>query len=199
MSLRALAARAVRTPPGRALLGLAMLAMAGCGYSTGISLAPEHTSIGVEIFGRDGRKAPERGLERELHVELLRATRDLVDADVRRPSEADLVMRGTVTGYRRRAGVRSSGNVQLETGLIVSVEAELWDRAAKKQVAGPLSFTTRVGYTLDALDAEVRARERLLANLADRIVLQLMTGQHVEPQSDAGDPVTVTEAPQGLP
>jgi len=191
MNLRAFVTRAI---------GFWMFAMAGgCGYSTGISLAPEHTSVGVEIFGRDGRRAPERGLERALHVELLRATRDFVDAEIRRPSEADLVMRGTVTGYRRRAGVRSSGNVQLETGLIVSVEAELWDRAAGKQVAGPLSFTNRVGYTLDALDAEIRARERLFANLADRIVLQLMTGQHVEPEDGTGDSITVTDAPQELP
>ena len=70
----------------RALLTAALCA--GCGYTTGLHLAPGHDSIGVELFRND---SPVRDLERDLHAALARSTRKLVDAPLVPPGQASLV------------------------------------------------------------------------------------------------------------
>lgn len=159
-----------------AVRGLALLAgtLAGaCGYDAGLTLAPEYRTVGIEVFGND---TYERDLEREMHAAVTRAARDLVDASVVPPGRAGLVVRGKLLEYHRRGGIRSSDNVQLETGLTVRVEALLWDPLVGEIVAGPVRLTTQVGYTLDQEQPnEARARSRAVENLAERVVLELFT------------------------
>jgi len=169
---------AERVSAGRRLgLGALLLLGAGCGYSTRLALAPRYTSLGIELFGNS---SPERDLERELHEALVRSAATLLDATLVPVPRAGLVLRGEVLEYHRRSGIRSRENVQLETGLTVRVRAELYDPSAGAVVAGPITESTRVGFTLDRRAAnESEARARVLANLAERLILDLAA--HVEP------------------
>lgn len=157
-------------PCRRALLAGPLLAAVGCGYSSRLALPTRSETVGIEIFGND---TPRPELERDLHLELVRSGRNLIGVPIVAPATADLVVRGTITTYERRMGVRTGDNVLLETGLTVAVEAELWDRARGEAVAGPIPVAIHVGYTLDALGNERDARERALRNVADRVVLDL--------------------------
>jgi hypothetical protein len=145
--------------------------LAGCGYSTGLRLEPEYESIGVEVFGNESQM---RDVERDLHVALTRVVRDRVIAPLEAPSRADLVVRGDVLEVRFRPGIRTTGNQQVESGLIVRARASLWDPGAEKLVTGPVMATTQVGYTLDSPFGEQDARRRVMENLAERLVLDLM-------------------------
>jgi hypothetical protein len=150
----------------------APLLLGGCGYTTGLSLAPEYGSVGVELFGNDSRA---RDLERDLHVSLTQVLRDRVDAELRAPALADVVLRGVVLDFRFRPGIRSRENVQLETGLIVIARGSLWDRVSGLQVAGPITTRAHVGYALEDPQAEIEARRRVLDLVAERMILELLT------------------------
>ena len=172
----------------RALLPAAALALAlaGCGYSTRFSLAERYPSIGIELFAND---SPERDIERELHAALARRVRDMVDASLRSPRRAAVVLRGTVQEYRRRSGIRSKDNVQLETGLTIRVEAELYDPRKGVRVAGPVTATTRIGYTLERRQVnESEARARSIDLLAERLVVDLVGRVNVPPAEEVRDP-----------
>ena len=144
--------------------------LAGCGYSTDFALPENTQSVGIEVFKNESRWVE---LERPMHLELTRSTRNLVDASIVDPRHADLVVRGTIDTYSRRMGVRSSENVLLESGLTLGATVELWDRARGELLAGPLPVSVQIGYTLDELGNEAGARERAIRNLADRIVIDL--------------------------
>ena len=161
-----------------------LLLLAGCGYSTRFALGPRYTSLGIELFGNSSL---ERDVERELHEALVRSAANLVDARLVPVPRAGLILRGEVLDYHRRSGIRSRENVQLETALTVRVRAELFDPAAGVVVAGPLTEATQVGFTLDRRSAnESEARARVLANLAERLVLDLVA--HVEAPPDERPP-----------
>ena len=145
--------------------------LAGCGYTTGLRLEPEYESIGVDVFGNESQM---RNVERDLHVALTRVVRDRVLAPLEAASRADLVVRGDVLEVRFRPGIRTTGNQQVETGLIVRARASLWDPTTEQVVTGPVVATTQVGYTLDSPFGEQDARRRVLENLAERLVLDLM-------------------------
>jgi len=153
------------------LLALA-LGSASCSWSTGLQLDPGRSSIGVEIFAND---TPEPDLERALHAELTRTMINLVEAPVLAPDAADVVIRGRIEIYRRRAGIRTRENRLLESWIDLVVSASLWDRATGKIRSGPVSDRVQVGYTLEQTGSEDDARRRALKNLADRIVLELLT------------------------
>ena len=91
------------------------------------------------------------------------------------PGRADVVIRGRIEFYRRRAGIRTRENRLLESWVDIGVQASLWDRAEDKIRSGPVSDRVQVGYTLERTGSEREAAERALKNLADRIVLQLLT------------------------
>jgi hypothetical protein len=113
-------------------------------------------------------------------VSLTQVVRDRVSADLLTPASADLVLRGTVTDYRFRPGVRSPRNELLETGLFVRARGVLWDRTRERVVAGPVRSWAQVGYALDDPFAESEARRRVLDLLAERLVLELLTKEPQE-------------------
>lgn len=144
---------------------------AGCGFSTGIRLAPAVGSIGVEMFGNDSAFTD---LERDLHVQLSRSVRNISSAPLADPNRADLIIRGRIVSYLRRGGIRSRTNRLLESGLRIEVKSELWTGAGVR-VVGPNVSRVDVGYTLDTPGNEREARERALKIIADRIVLDLLS------------------------
>jgi hypothetical protein len=153
---------------------------AGCGYRTGFHLSEGHDTVGVEVFGNDSLV---RDLERELHEQTTRAVVSYVHAPLSAPANADLVLRGKITDYRRRGGTQTTQNRLIETGVRISVRAELWDPRTGEVVAGPITRSATVGYTLEVPELEPPARTRAIRNVADRIVLELFSKSPPPPES----------------
>jgi hypothetical protein len=162
--------RAARTTGLHLALALAAALLASCGYSTGLRVAERHATIGVEFFGN---QTYERDLERPFYDQLTRVLRDTSDAARVDPGQAEVVLRGTIRGFHRRSGVRSSENERLETGLFFEVEAQLVDRARDVPIRGPVRHSAWVGYTLVPPENEREARERVMRNVAQELVLDL--------------------------
>jgi hypothetical protein len=154
-----------------ALLGLALTALVtSCGYSTGLALPEHQHSIGVEYFGNDSL---ERNVEVGLYNEISRAIRDWADAPLVAPEHADLVVRGKITAYHRRSGIRDTSNNLLETAVFVDAEAALYRTGSATPLRGPVHASSNTGYIVGPTQNEDVARERTLHNLADKLVLDL--------------------------
>jgi len=146
--------------------------LTGCGYTTGLTLGPDYHSVGLEIFGND---TPEPDLELGLHRALTQATRNMLDARLVDPTRSQLVVRGRLIRFQRRAGLRSVDNVWMEGGVWITAEAELVDPRRDVTLVGPLRAEANVGYARTNREAEPDARRRALNNLAERLVLDLFT------------------------
>ena len=170
----------------------------GCGWRAGLEPAElwdvsEDATVGVEIFRTD-RNVIERQLEARLSESLTAAVNDLVHARLVTPGRADLVLRGEILEYRRRGGIRSRENRLLESGVQLTLRAELVD-AAGRVLSGPVDRRVWSGYSLGAplepfdpgsptaprdpvafVDGpanEDRAADRALRHLAETLVLEL--------------------------
>lgn len=151
-------------------LGLAALC-AACGYSSGLRVAERHRTVGIEVFKNDSF---ERDLERLLYDELARALRDYSDAELVDPSEAEVVVRGTIQTYHRRSGIRSTDNRLLETGVYIQVAASLHERGSAADPP-PVNAHCWVGFTTGDAENERTARDRALRHIAEEVVLDLFT------------------------
>jgi hypothetical protein len=154
-----------------ALFGLALMALGpSCGYSTGLELPEHQRSIGIEYFVNDSL---ERNVEVGLYNEMSRAIRDWADAPIVAPEQADVIVRGKITAYHRRSGIRSTGNELLETAIFVDAEAALYRAGSDTPLRGPVHASSNTGYIVGPIQNEDVARERTLHNLADKLVLDL--------------------------
>jgi hypothetical protein len=151
-------------------LALLCLCLAACGYNAGLRVAEHHDSVGIEIFGNESY---ERDLEPELHEQMTRVLRDHSDARLVDPRDARAVIRGTLTAFHRRGGIRSTDNKLLETGVYIEVQARLFVGGNETPVRTSTSGVW-VGYTLDDPSNERAARERALRHLSEEIVLELL-------------------------
>ncbi len=146
-----------------------------CGYTAGL-VAPEYSrTVGVAVLGN---ATPLRNLEVEMTSELTRSVTNLVPLALVPPDEADVVITGTITDYRRRSGVRDTFNVPLETAVSITIQASLVRRRTgeviRTSVANLASgLIVEGGVIADDTPTEVDARKRAVANLADRLVLDL--------------------------
>jgi hypothetical protein len=165
--------RTTRSPIQALWLAWLVTGLTGCGYTTGLTLGPDYHSVGLEIFGND---TPEPDLELGLHRALTRATRNMLDARLVDPTQSQLVVRGRLIRFQRRAGLRSADNVWMEGGVWITAEAELVDLRRDVTLVGPLRAEANVGYTRTNREAEPDTRRRALTNLAERLVLDLFTG-----------------------
>ena len=160
--------------------GLVALALAtsavgpSCGYSAGLAPArpggAETRSIGAEIFGNQTLLP---NLERGLHEALSTAARRHANMTLVSPERADVVIRGDVVDFRRQQGARTTGNRFVEARDVVTVDATLVDRASGEVVA---RTRTEVGFgtAIDVAGREPAARDNVLRNSADRILLTLL-------------------------
>jgi hypothetical protein len=153
-------------------LALALAPLAGCGYSTGIPVTERLGTVGVTVFGNE---TMERDVERPMQDQVTEALRSYTDAVLADPHRADVLIRGTVTQFHRRSGIRSPDNVLLETGLYVEVEATLVDRRSDLALGPPKRAGTWVGYILDDPRNELEARARAYRSVAEKLVLDLFS------------------------
>jgi hypothetical protein len=144
---------------------------ASCGYSTGLSVGEHSRTIGLEVFGNDSL---ERDIERGLYEEMSRAIRDWANAPLVAPEKADLVIRGKITAYHRRSGIRTPDNMLLETAVYIDVEAGVYQPGRQTPTRGPVHATSGVGYIVGPTVNEQEARDRTLRNIADKLVLDLL-------------------------
>ncbi len=159
-----------------AALALAALVAAGCGYRSGFALA-EGQTIGVKIFDNQCKL---RDVEMRLHPYLTDAVQRFVAADLVGAARADVWIEGVVLEYSRRGGIRSTLNVQLETGVYIAVQARLVERVAEPtdgvetRVLRELTVADERGYLLSDPLGESNAAAAVLRNIADRVVLDLV-------------------------
>lgn len=171
-----------------AAVALGALAPA-CGWHAGLLPPGGARTVGVEVF----ETAPdlhERNLEPILADALSRAVGDMVGAPLVPPSSADVVVRGRIEDYHRRHGIRDPTNRMQETGIFVSVTAQLVDRRTGTVLGTPVARHTWSGYNLgpDAARHEDEARIRALRNIAETLVLDLFGRARpasADPVSDA--------------
>lgn len=160
----------------KALALLLVTTLAACGWHQGlISPDPNATTVAVEIFGNE---TGEPDVEADLAPHLSEALVNWVSLGFTNPDRADLLVRGTVTEFRRRNGIRSQDNELLEGSVRIEVRAELVRRKD-----GTVLRTAETGLWAEyatgtpVLNApglgEGPARERLYQNLADRLILEL--------------------------
>jgi len=164
--------------PGTALMGLVGLAatsiVPGCGWNAGLALPEGAASVAVEIF-EPTPDVLERDLEPLLHNAMSRAISDLVHAPLVAPRKADLIVRGRLTEYRRRAGVRSTAGVLMESGIRISIEASLV-RNGDGTILATASNALWSGFVTGDPDREAAARARALRHLAETTILDLFGG-----------------------
>ncbi len=173
VALEVAASRAASALARRTAWGVVALAFgaAGCGYSTGLSVGEKQKTIGIEVFGNDSL---ERDLERPLYDEISRAVRDWAESPLVAPDRADMIVRGKITAYHRRSGIRNPQNQLLETAVYVDVEAGLYRAGNETPTRGPVHESTGVGYIVGPMENEQDARDRALKNIADKLVLDLL-------------------------
>ena len=167
---------------------LAALPSLGCGYR--VALAPHDISgarverLGVRIFDNESR---EPNLERDLHREMSSAVHQFVDARLVRPSDADVVIAGTIEEVRRSPGTRTSQNRVLESAEAIRVSAALLQRRTGEVIRRSATYV-QVGGILDVSDAEVDARARAVSVAAQRLVLQLLAREGEDGPAAEDDP-----------
>lgn len=172
---------------------LAALLPASCGYTTRLEAEDGLQTIGLEVFLNDSDL---RDLEAPLYEELSEAILERVRMPLVAPNQADLVVRGRILEYQRRAGIRSDENRLLETGVRLRVESWAVDTRSNEIISSPPPTTVDVGYVvgqgrfdLSTDDTTVRnrplelrnereARDRALRNLSERLILDLFAGMN---------------------
>ncbi len=147
-----------------------------CGYRSGFTLA-EGQTIGVKVFDNQCKL---RDVEMRLHPYVTDAVQRFVAADLVGAGRADVWIEGVVLEYSRRGGIRSTLNVQLETGVYIAVQARLVERVAEPADGAPtrvlreLTVADERGYLLSDPLGESNAVAAVMRNIADRLVLDLV-------------------------
>lgn len=188
----------------RACLCLALLAVAGgCGYSTGLRVPEQVRTVGVEVFGNDSKERDLEvefqryladAVDRLVHAPLVAPEQaDLIlrgrivsyerRNGIRSPDNVLLETGVRITieiqlVQRFDQSVVSAGDEPLRSDL---PRSHLDDRNSlpptreNERVLRPMRASQEFGYLVDEPFAEAVARERTLASLAERLVLDLFT------------------------
>jgi len=161
----------------RWLLTILVLAVAGCGYTTGSLLPSKYKTIFVENFknnvtsqSRDVNYIPLL----EVRVRDAVVNRFLFEGHLRIGKEetSDLVMRGSLKGFERQElRVTDDQDVQ-EFRINIFVDLELWDPVDQVVVWSESNFAGEATYFVSGPKAtpESAAIEEALNDLARRVV-----------------------------
>ena len=150
--------------------GLAFL-LAGCaGYRLGPTLGAEYRSVAVVMFGN---KTYQAQIERPITTAIIRQFQSDGTLRVESPSDADLILTGEVTQYRRQL-LRSQpndNNAPREYEINVEVRVEVRDRGGKL-IIGPKTLTGKAATFIgsDLQSAEEQAMPLVAQDLAKQVV-----------------------------
>jgi hypothetical protein len=161
----------------RAICALvAALVLASCGYRAGFALR-DGGSVGVAMFGNDSK---ERDLEAELHEQLTDAAQRMIESPLVAPSRCDYLVTGRITDYRGRRGIRNADNVRLESGVRISIVAQLVRGRGRpgaatepEDVLREVTLSEERGFLFQDPGGEAQARALVLRTLAERAVIDL--------------------------
>ena len=170
----------------KVLLGLALACLSGCGYSSGVRLPGEAQSFGVTVFNNMG---PEPRLERDLFASLSSQASRMLDAELRAPNVADVLIRGEIVDYRRIYGVLDTEGQLQQSGVRIMLRAWLEDRRSGKRLGDQIYFDQAVRYVIRVREEEFGARRDALNHLCQELVLDLFNQVDYEtaggPEADA--------------
>ena len=166
----------------RAILSILLLSIAltGCGYTTSSALPNNLQTIHVEKFVNEISYASDAG-RRNLYFPLLEIDvhnaiidRYLFDGNLRIADKglADLVLKGTLTNYSRRA-LRLDDNDDVEEYRVyINVQLELWDMQRNELMWRQSNLSGEATYFLTgpAASTEESAVAEAVEDLARRIV-----------------------------
>ena len=164
------------------------IAIAGCGYSTGVRPPAGYDSVGVTVFDNLG---PEPVLERDLYVALSEQANRMLDADLLSPSRSELLIRGQIVDYSRISGVLSAQGELQQSGARITVTAWLEDRESGARLGDTILFDQAVRYVIRAGEEEAGARRDALRTITQEMVLDLFT------QLDYASPGDASSAEDG--
>ena len=188
---------------------LALALVAGCGYRTGLTVPEGDGDVAVALFDNDGKlRDLERDLHAEIGMALERLVDARLTSPERadwivRGRIVEYTRRGGIRSLDNRL-LETGVNVAVEARLVraarpgpavpAPVAAEEGaggeavpgaDEAEPERDGAKVVARTRVssqsGFRLDEPNGELRARERVLRSLADRIVLDLFAPVAYEP------------------
>ena len=147
------------------------------------------TTLAVAFPGNETRL---RDLEQEVGLALAEAALERLTLAPAAPQDADLVLRGQILDYRGRGGVRSDTNVLLEASTEIRVALELFEPGTGAVIA-TAERSLEAGFLADPLTSPFRptdsfpARDRIVRNLAEGLVLDLFAPPSYEVSRSASD------------
>lgn len=179
---------------GRWILRILLLALGGlgftsCGYSSGVRPPVGYESIAVTVFDN---LSPQPEVERDLFLSLSSQASRMIDGKIMSPSDADVVVRGTIVDYRRLSGILSRQGDLQQSGVRLILRAWLEDRRTGSRMGDEIQVDQAVRYVIRAGEEEFGARRTALAHLSQELILDLFT-QLDYGSAGSSDPVTQDE------
>ena len=153
-----------------------MLAAAGCGYTTRANQLPSHIST---IYIAPLTNATDQpNIESNLRAELTAVFQN--DGNLRvvnAESEADSVLRGSVSGYDRQAVRYQDDKSVQEYRLVISLDFEFLDTGTQKALVRENKFSGDTSFYLAGSKAisESTARDNTLKDLSRRVLNRIVT------------------------
>lgn len=153
-----------------------MLAAAGCGYTTRANQLPSHIST---IYIAPLTNATDQpNIESNLRAELTAVFQN--DGNLRvvnAESEADSVLRGSVSGYDRQAVRYQDDESVQEYRLVISLDFEFLDMGTQKALVRENKFSGDTSFFLTGSKAtsESIARDNTLKDLSRRVLNRIVT------------------------
>ena len=167
------------------ILGLSLtLGVSSCGYTHGVLLPEEATSIGVAVFDNTSL-FPE--VEGEVFACMSTQASRMVSGRMLSPNRADLVVHGRILEYRRLGGAVDPQGRLLSSGVQVRLQAWIVDRRHGERIGQIVEVDRPVRYIFGAGEAEIGARRAALENLCQGVVLDLLNQPDYRKASDPQD------------
>jgi hypothetical protein len=160
----------------RLLPALALtLTLTGCaGYRLGPTLGANYRSVAVVMFRN---KTYQAQIERQITSAIIRQFQSDGTLRIESPADADLVLTGEVTQYRRQElrSQTNDNNAPREYDIIIDARIEARDRVTGKLVVGPKVVTGKAATFIgsDLQSAEEQALPLVAQDLAKKVVTLL--------------------------
>lgn len=161
-----------------ALLAVAMVAGAGCGYTVSSVLPAHIRTIAIPTFTDN---TVEHGLADDVTQSLINGF--LTDRRLRieRERDADSVLRGTVLAYKNRVYAYTSQEVATQYEIVLAVKVVLRDQVKNRDLWKEDEMTVRTTYSVVSVgeapaQTEADGRKDAIQKLTDQVVSRTVQG-----------------------